>query len=101
MGDTHSILLIATGSTIAGHVAADKQDEQMVRTADQFSLLVGPTVSCLNRKHNLDIQIDTSEMFNLDSFSALVCSRQSEQADHSNRVPSVRVAAGFRRLDQP
>jgi len=71
MGDTHSILLIATGGTIAGHVAADKQDEQMVRTADQFSLLVGPTVSYLNRKHNLDIQIDTSEMFNLDSSDIL------------------------------
>jgi L-asparaginase len=69
--DRHRILLIATGGTIAGHVATDRQDEQMVRTADEFSALVGPTVAYLNTKQNLDIQIDTSELFNLDSSDIL------------------------------
>lgn len=71
MADTHRLLLITTGGTIAGQVAANKQDEQMVRTADEFSALVGPTVNYLNRKHNLDIQIDSVPLCDLDSSNIL------------------------------
>jgi L-asparaginase len=71
MSDRHRILFIATGGTIAGHVAADKQAEQMVRTADQFLALVGPTVAHLNRTHNLDINIALSELCDLDSSDIL------------------------------
>lgn len=71
MADTHKILLITTGGTIAGQVAADKQDEQMVRTADQFSELVSPTVGYLNRKHGLDIEIDTVALCDVDSSNIL------------------------------
>jgi L-asparaginase len=67
MADAHRMLLITTGGTIAGQVAADKQDEQMIRTAEEFSALVGPTVSYLNRKHGLDIHIDTAPLCNVDS----------------------------------
>ena len=71
MSDTHKILLITTGGTIAGQVAADKQDEQMVRTADEFSNLVGGTVNYLNRKHNLDIHIDPVPICDVDSSNIL------------------------------
>jgi L-asparaginase len=71
MSDLHRILLITTGGTIAGQVAADKQDEQMVRTADAFSNLVGPTVNYLKRKHNLDIHIEPIPICDVDSSNIL------------------------------
>lgn len=71
MADAHKILLITTGGTIAGEVASDKQDDDMVRTADQFSALVGNTVGYLNRKHNLDISIDPVELCVEDSSNIL------------------------------
>lgn len=71
MADPHKLLLITTGGTIAGQVAADKQDEQMVRTADQFSAIIAPAVGYLNRKHGLDIVIDTEPICDVDSSNVL------------------------------
>lgn len=71
MQDTHKILLITTGGTIAGQVAADKQDESMKRTADEFSQLVAPTISYLSRRHNLDIEIETHALCDVDSSNIL------------------------------
>ena len=59
MADKNRIKLITTGGTIAGKVAVDKQDQDMLRTGDEFSNIVKPTISYLNRKHSLDIEIDT------------------------------------------
>lgn len=71
MADKHKMLLITTGGTIAGQVAVEKDDKQIVRTADEFSGLVGPTVGYLNRKHNLDIQIDPWPLCDVDSSNIL------------------------------
>lgn len=72
MANTHRLLLITTGGTIAGYVAADKQDAQMVRTAaSQFSEFVGPAVDYLNRMLVLDIQIDTMALYEIDSSDIL------------------------------
>ena len=73
MHDPHRILLITTGGTIAGEVAYDKErgDRDFVRTAAQFSALVGPTVDYLNRKHKLDIQLDPHELCEVDSSNIL------------------------------
>lgn len=67
----HRILLITTGGTIMGHVAADKQDEGMMRTIDSFAPQVGSIVDYLNRRHLLDIQIDTVALCSLDSSNIL------------------------------
>lgn len=71
MANRHKMLLITTGGTIAGQVAADKQDEQMIRTADQFSAIIAPAVGYLNRKHEIDIQIDTEAICDEDSSNIL------------------------------
>ena len=63
----HRILLITTGGTIAGQVAADKQDEAMLRRADSFSGILGQTIAYLNRRLELDITIDTHEIAEVDS----------------------------------
>ncbi len=65
------ILLIATGGTIAGEVASDKQDEDMKRTAEEFSNLVEPTLSYLNRKHEINIQLDLHSYCAVDSSDIL------------------------------
>jgi len=71
MADIHRILLTTTGGTIAGQVAADKLDAQMIRISNHFSAFVGPTVDYLNDKHNLDIHIDTVELCVQDSSNIL------------------------------
>lgn len=71
MADTHRIFLITTGGTIGGQVANDQQDEQMIRTADQFSALLGPTLGYLTRKHSLDIQLDSVALCDVDSSNIL------------------------------
>lgn len=71
MNDTHRILLITTGGTIAGQVAKDEKDDDVVRTADQFSAIVGPTVGYLKERHDLDIHIDPVELCNEDSSNIL------------------------------
>ncbi|MEW8193226.1 MAG: asparaginase, partial [Candidatus Thiodiazotropha sp.] len=71
MPDVHKVLLITTGGTIAGQVATDKHDEKMIRTADEFTAEVGPTVDYLNRKHGLDVQIEPVAMCDVDSSNIL------------------------------
>jgi L-asparaginase len=71
MADSHRMLLITTGGTIAGQVATDKQDQQMVRTADEFSAIVAPAVNYLNRKHEIEITIDTEAICDVDSSDIL------------------------------
>jgi len=65
--DPHRVLMITTGGTIAGQVAANLQDQAMKRTAEEFSELIGETVQYLNEKHNIDIDIATREVTNVDS----------------------------------
>jgi L-asparaginase len=67
MAHAHKILLITTGGTIAGQVAGDQQDETMVRSADEFTRLLSPTIGYLNRKHDIDIEICTQPLCDLDS----------------------------------
>ncbi|QUY43495.1 asparaginase [Acaryochloris marina] len=63
----HRILLITTGGTIGGKLAADQQDEQMIRSADQFAMLLGDTIAYLSKKYGLKIEIDTIELCDIDS----------------------------------
>jgi L-asparaginase len=71
MPDPHKLLLITTGGTIAGEVAADKQDEQMKRTAGEFTNIVAPAVNYLNRRHNIEIDITTNSVCTVDSSNIL------------------------------
>ncbi|MBF8273534.1 MAG: Asparaginase/glutaminase [Magnetococcales bacterium] len=67
VGNAYRIHLITTGGTIAGQVAADKQDESMKRSADEFKDLISGTLGYLNRKHKLEIDLTTFELANIDS----------------------------------
>lgn len=67
MAKKHRMLLITTGGTIAGQVAQDKQDKAMVRTAEDFSALVGRTITYLNEKYDLDIELSTLAPCDVDS----------------------------------
>lgn len=58
MATPHRLMLITTGGTIAGQVAADDHDEAMKRTAEAFSGLIGPTVSYLESRLELEISIE-------------------------------------------
>ncbi|MCK5342462.1 MAG: asparaginase, partial [Candidatus Heimdallarchaeota archaeon] len=71
MSDKHEVLLITTGGTIAGQVATDKQEDEIIRTADEFSDLIRPTLSVLNRKYKIDINIETYELCDIDSSNIL------------------------------
>ena len=71
MPNIHRVLLITTGGTIAGKVAADKQDESMKRTAEEFSAMIESSVDYLNRKHNLEIQIESDPIADVDSSDIL------------------------------
>ena len=69
---THRILLITTGGTIAGKVASDKQDEEaMIRDAEAFSEIIAPTISFLNRRLSLDIEVEPHNLCNEDSSDIL------------------------------
>lgn len=67
MSNSHNILLISTGGTIAGQVATDKRDDQDIRTADEFSELIKPTLSSLKKKWDVDVDIDPHELCDVDS----------------------------------
>ena len=71
MSDTHNVLLITTGGTIAGQVATDKQEDEIIRTADEFSELIRPTLSILNRKYDIEIDIDPYPICDIDSSNIL------------------------------
>ncbi|HEY6350042.1 MAG TPA: asparaginase [Candidatus Angelobacter sp.] len=71
MANPHKMFLITTGGTIAGQVATDKQDKDMVRTADEFRNLVGGTVGYLNRKHDISIEIEPYALCDVDSSNIL------------------------------
>lgn len=67
MAYKHRMLMITTGGTIAGQVAADKQDAQMIRTAEDFTELVGRTISYLNRKYDMEIELSSLAPYDEDS----------------------------------
>jgi L-asparaginase len=77
MADTHKLLLISTGGTIAGQVAADKKDDQEIRTSDEFSEMIKPTLSSLKNKWDVDVEIEhhpltyNSEIIEVDSSDIL------------------------------
>lgn len=68
---TKKILLISTGGTIAGQVAKDKQDSQKIRKADDFSEIIKPTISYFKEKWNIDVEIESEELCNVDSSDIL------------------------------
>lgn len=67
MPTPYKILMITTGGTIAGQVASDKQDESMKRRAEEFTQIVAPTISYLNRKYRLEIDLKAYELADVDS----------------------------------
>ena len=71
MSDTHSLLLISTGGTIAGQVAMDKRDDQDTRTADEFTELITPTLSSLKKKWNVEVNIEPYSLCEVDSSDIL------------------------------
>lgn len=78
MANTHKMLLISTGGTIAGQVAVDKRDKQAVRTADDFTELIMPSLSFFKQKWDVDVEInpvalmdEKGEEVNIDSSNIL------------------------------
>jgi L-asparaginase len=71
MATPHKILLITTGGTIAGQVASDKTDKQMIRTGDQFTEIIMPTINYLNRRLDLEIDVHPHSLCDIDSSDVL------------------------------
>lgn len=71
MAINNKIVLISTGGTIAGHVAKDKTDSQKIRRADDFSEIIQPTISYFKEKWNVNIEIESFELCNMDSSDIL------------------------------
>jgi L-asparaginase len=69
VSDRHRMLLITTGGTIGGQVAVDKQDERIVRTAEEFGELVRGTISYLNERYDIDIELSITNPYEEDSSS--------------------------------
>lgn len=65
--DPHRILMITTGGTIAGEVAANLQDTHMESTTEEFSELISRAVAYLNDKHSLNISVDSVAVAEVDS----------------------------------
>lgn len=65
------ILLITTGGTIAGEVSADKQENEIKRTAEEFSNLLDPTLNFLSRKYGFSIELDIHTLCSVDSSDIL------------------------------
>jgi L-asparaginase len=63
----HRMLLITTGGTIAGQVAVDKQDQQMIRSGEEFEALIGPAVGYLNRTYDIELDIASEAICDVDS----------------------------------
>jgi len=63
----HRLLLITTGGTLMGHVASDKLDEVMLRRADKILGFLGSTVGYLNRRLDIDLDVDSLEVCDKDS----------------------------------
>ena len=79
MSETHKILLIATGGTIAGEVAKNIRDDQAIRTADDFPMIVKPTVDSLKKTWGIDVEIDPIDLKNKDG--------EIVKVDSSNILP--------------
>lgn len=71
MTEQHKILLITTGGTIAGKVATDKGGDQDLQKAEDFSELIRPTVSFLEKQWGVDVDIDPYELCEVDSSDIL------------------------------
>jgi L-asparaginase len=81
MSNTHKILLIATGGTIAGEVAKNIRDDQAIRTADDFPMIVKPTIDSLRKTWGIDVEIDPIDLKNQDGEIVKVDS-SNIQPDH-------------------
>lgn len=79
MSNTHKILLIATGGTIAGEVAKNIRDDQAIRTADDFPMIVKPTIDSLKKAWEIDVEIDPIDLKNKDG--------EIVKVDSSNILP--------------
>ncbi|MDX8400005.1 MAG: asparaginase [Gallionellaceae bacterium] len=71
MSTTHKTLLISTGGTIAGQVATEKSDGKEIRTADEFSELISPTVSSFKKKWDVDVSVVPHSLCTVDSSDIL------------------------------
>lgn len=67
----HRILMITTGGTIAGQVASDKQDKQMIKTAEAFTEMITPTINYLNRRLGVEIDVQSDSPCDVDSSDIL------------------------------
>jgi L-asparaginase/Glu-tRNA(Gln) amidotransferase subunit D len=70
-GPIHKLLLMTTGGTIAGQVATAKQHDGMIRTTEQFSQLIAPTISYLNSKRRIQLEVEVCGICDLDSSDIL------------------------------
>jgi L-asparaginase len=71
MAQTHRSLLLTTGGTIAGEVASDRIEEEVKRTAEEFTKILAPTVSYLHRTLHLDIDVHPERVCKKDSSDIL------------------------------
>jgi L-asparaginase len=64
----HKILLISTGGTIAGEIAADKKlEEYELKKADAFSEYIRSILNYLKYNHEINVSIEPLEFCELDS----------------------------------
>ena len=64
--EKHKMLLITTGGTIQGHVAAHKQDEHGIRAITTFAEAIQPTKNYYMNKWEKEIDVDLEELFPAD-----------------------------------
>ena len=65
---THKMMVITTGGTISGNVAADKQgDMEVTRGADDFTKAVAPTMGHFKNVWGVDVEFATEPVCDVDS----------------------------------
>ncbi|MGD8781823.1 MAG: asparaginase [Ignavibacteria bacterium] len=67
----HRMLLITTGGTIAGRVAAYKNDNINVPTTTEFSEIIRPTMYSIKNTWDVEVIINTIELSDVDSSDIL------------------------------
>ncbi len=64
----HKMLIISTGGTIAGEVAADKKDvDFVIKKADYFSELIKGVITDYKRRYKIEIVPEPKELYEADS----------------------------------
>lgn len=65
--ETKKLLLITTGGTIAGEVAADKREEEVIKHSESFTDLLSSTLTAIKNVANIDVEISHKELCEIDS----------------------------------